>query len=54
MAGELTGAVVLRRALRRQRGRVVAGIALLCTHQAAEALVPVAIGVVIDRAVATG
>ncbi|MEU8421400.1 ABC transporter ATP-binding protein [Micromonospora sp. NPDC048835] len=51
---ETTGAVVLRRALRRQRGRVAGGIALLCTHQATEALVPVAIGVVIDRAVATG
>lgn len=50
----VSGAVVLRRALRRQRGRVVLGIALLCTHQAAEALIPVAIGVVIDRAVATG
>ncbi|MGW1060551.1 ABC transporter transmembrane domain-containing protein [Micromonospora rubida] len=55
MAGdEISGGVVLRRALRRQRGRVVAGIALLCTHQATEALVPVAIGVIIDRAVATG
>ncbi|MEU8327505.1 ABC transporter ATP-binding protein [Micromonospora sp. NPDC048839] len=53
-ATEITGGVVLRRALRRQRGRVVLGVALLCTHQAAEALVPVAIGVVIDRAVATG
>ncbi|MFF3867671.1 ABC transporter transmembrane domain-containing protein [Micromonospora sp. NPDC001898] len=55
MAGdEISGRVVLRRALRRQRGRVVAGIALLCVHQATEALVPVAIGVIIDRAVATG
>ncbi|MEU7611797.1 ABC transporter ATP-binding protein [Micromonospora sp. NPDC049204] len=53
-AAEITGGVVLRRALRRQRNRVVLGVALLCTHQAAEALVPVAIGVVIDRAVATG
>ncbi|MFF5180549.1 ABC transporter transmembrane domain-containing protein [Micromonospora sp. NPDC000316] len=51
---EITGGVVLRRALRRQRGRVLGGTALLCTHQAAEALVPVAIGVIIDRAVATG
>ncbi|MEU8018750.1 ABC transporter ATP-binding protein [Micromonospora parva] len=51
---ETTGGAVLRRALRRQRARVAAGIALLCTHQATEALVPVAIGVVIDRAVATG
>ncbi|MEU1588368.1 ABC transporter ATP-binding protein [Micromonospora sp. NPDC005710] len=51
---ETTGGVVLRRALRRQRARVAGGIALLCTHQATEALVPVAIGVVIDSAVATG
>ncbi|WP_433392236.1 ABC transporter transmembrane domain-containing protein [Micromonospora sp. KLBMP9576] len=49
-----SGAAVLRRALRRHRARLVAGVALLCTHQATEALVPVAIGVVIDRAVATG
>jgi putative ABC transport system ATP-binding protein len=44
---------VLRRALRRQRRRVAAGVALLCLHQTSEALVPVAIGLVIDRAVAT-
>ncbi|MFC3505542.1 ABC transporter transmembrane domain-containing protein [Micromonospora krabiensis] len=54
MTGEITTRTVLRRALRRQRGRVLAGIVLLCLHQAAEALVPVAIGVIIDRAVATG
>ncbi|MBQ1075732.1 ABC transporter ATP-binding protein [Micromonospora sp. C31] len=55
MAAEKTsGGTVLRRALRRQRARVVAGTVLLCTHQAAEALVPVAIAVIIDRAVATG
>ncbi|MFV2114842.1 ABC transporter transmembrane domain-containing protein [Micromonospora sp. LOL_025] len=53
-ADVISGPAVLRRALRRQRGRVVAGIVLLCTHQAAEALVPVAIGLIIDRAVATG
>ncbi|MGW2624498.1 ABC transporter ATP-binding protein [Micromonospora taraxaci] len=51
---EISGGVVLRRALRRQRRRVVLGIVLLCAHQATEALVPVAIGVIIDRAVATG
>ncbi|MEO3769171.1 ABC transporter ATP-binding protein [Micromonospora sp. B9E7] len=51
---EISGSVVLRRALRRQRSRVVLGIVLLCAHQATEALVPVAIGVIIDRAVATG
>ncbi|GIE31654.1 ABC transporter permease [Actinoplanes italicus] len=44
---------VLGRALRRQRGRIAAGVALLCLHQTSEALVPVAIGLVIDRAVAT-
>ncbi|MGW4681933.1 ABC transporter ATP-binding protein [Micromonospora taraxaci] len=51
---EISGGVVLRRALRRQRRRVVLGIVLLCAHQATEALVPVAIGLIIDRAVATG
>ncbi|MFE9914255.1 ABC transporter transmembrane domain-containing protein [Micromonospora sp. NPDC005553] len=51
---EVSGSVVLRRALRRQRRRVVLGIVLLCAHQATEALVPVAIGVIIDQAVATG
>ncbi|MBB3095728.1 putative ABC transport system ATP-binding protein [Actinoplanes campanulatus] len=44
---------LLRPALRRQRGRLTAGVAFLCLHQAAEAMVPVTIGVVIDRAVAT-
>jgi putative ABC transport system ATP-binding protein len=54
MSDEITAPGVLRRALHRQRGRVASGAALLCVHQAAEALVPVTIGVVIDRAVATG
>ncbi|MFC0531310.1 ABC transporter ATP-binding protein [Phytohabitans kaempferiae] len=49
-----TAKAILRRALRRQRSRVVPGVLLLCAHQAAEALVPVAIGVVIDQAVASG
>ena len=50
---EITGGGVLRRTLRRQIRRLTTGTALLCTHQTAEALVPVMIGVVIDRAVAT-
>ncbi|MGB3439742.1 MAG: ABC transporter ATP-binding protein, partial [Actinophytocola sp.] len=50
----MTGGRVLRRALRRQAGRVSLGVVLLCAHQAAEVAVPVVIGVVIDRAVATG
>ncbi|GAA1611286.1 ABC transporter ATP-binding protein [Actinoplanes couchii] len=44
---------VLSRALRRQRGRITASVALVCLHQTAEAMVPVAIGLIIDRAVAT-
>ncbi|MFY1638101.1 ABC transporter ATP-binding protein [Solwaraspora sp. WMMB335] len=47
----MTAGRVMRRALHRQRGRVAAGVLLLCLHQAAEALVPVVIGLVIDRAV---
>ncbi|BAL87039.1 putative ABC transporter ATPase and permease protein [Actinoplanes missouriensis 431] len=45
---------LLLRAIKRHRGRLAGGIALLCLHQAAEAMVPVTIGIVIDRAVATG
>ncbi|SCF33032.1 putative ABC transport system ATP-binding protein [Micromonospora echinospora] len=49
-----TATGLLRRAVRRHLGRLSATLALLCVHQAAEALVPVAIGLIIDRAVATG
>jgi putative ABC transport system ATP-binding protein len=52
-AGELSAGDVQRRILRRQRGRIGVSVVFLCSHQAAEALVPVMIGVVIDRAVAT-
>ena len=52
--GGLTAGRVLRGALSRQRARIAGAVALLCLHQAAEALVPVAIGVIIDRAVDTG
>ncbi|MCO7221014.1 ABC transporter ATP-binding protein [Klenkia sp. PcliD-1-E] len=45
---------LLRRALRRHPRQLVAATVLLSLHQACEALVPVAIGVTIDRAVATG
>ncbi|WP_350278753.1 ABC transporter ATP-binding protein [Kribbella sp. HUAS MG21] len=45
---------LLRRAVRRHRGRMVAGVLVLSLHQATEAAVPVAIGVFVDRAVATG
>ncbi|MEV0459959.1 ABC transporter ATP-binding protein [Catellatospora methionotrophica] len=51
---QLTGGRVLRDALRGQAGRI-AGSALLSTgHQGGEAMVPVVIGVVVDRAVGTG
>ncbi|WP_016698743.1 ABC transporter ATP-binding protein [Actinoalloteichus spitiensis] len=50
----LTANRVLWRALARHRLRLTGGILGLSGHQAAETLVPVAIGVIIDRAVATG
>ena len=46
--------MILWRALRRRRARVLAGCVLLGVHQASEASVPILIGLVIDRAVATG
>jgi putative ABC transport system ATP-binding protein len=54
MGHELTGGRLLRRSFRRHRGRLSASIVLLAGHQAAEALVPVMIGVIIDQAVASG
>ncbi|WP_242000639.1 hypothetical protein [Kribbella rubisoli] len=45
---------LLRRAVRRHRGRMIAGVLVLSLHQATEAAVPVAIGVFVDRAVSTG
>ncbi|KQY56720.1 ABC transporter ATP-binding protein [Nocardioides sp. Root140] len=44
---------LLLRGLRRNRGRLAAGFALLSLWQLCETLVPVMIGVIIDRAVAT-
>ncbi|MPQ98877.1 ATP-binding cassette domain-containing protein [Modestobacter sp. I12A-02628] len=44
----------MRRALRRHPRRLGTAAVLLSLHQACEALVPVAIGLTIDRAVATG
>ncbi|MFE1905736.1 ABC transporter ATP-binding protein [Streptomyces gardneri] len=52
--GVPTGAVVLGRAIRGQRPRIIAASLLGMTHQGCEALVPVVIGVIIDSAVATG
>ena len=50
-----TSASALRsRSLRRHRGRITLGVALLSTHQLCEVLVPVVIGLTIDTAVATG
>ncbi|WP_218042001.1 ABC transporter ATP-binding protein [Streptomyces abyssomicinicus] len=45
---------VFAASLRRHRGRLSVGWLLLALHQAAEAAVPIAIGLIIDRAVATG
>lgn len=49
-----TGGLVLRRTIRGQRRQVVGASLLGMGHQACEALVPVVIGVIIDRAVSTG
>ncbi|MEU7576506.1 ABC transporter ATP-binding protein [Streptomyces sp. NPDC041068] len=51
--GGPAGGLVLRRAIRGQRRRVVSSSLLGMTHQGCEALVPVVIGVIIDSAVAT-
>ncbi|MEQ3550035.1 ABC transporter ATP-binding protein [Pseudonocardia nematodicida] len=51
---ECTGTDVLRGSLRAFRGRIAAASALFCSHQAGEALVPLLVGVVIDRAVDGG
>ncbi|MER5888718.1 ABC transporter ATP-binding protein [Streptomyces sp. NPDC001941] len=52
MGADTSGRDVIRRAVRGQRGDVVAGSLLGSAHQLCEALVPVLIGVVVDRAVA--
>ncbi|MFP5068214.1 ATP-binding cassette domain-containing protein [Pseudonocardia nantongensis] len=52
--GEVSGRDVLRGSLGAFRGRISAAAVLFCGHQAGEALVPVLVGVIIDRAVATG
>ncbi|MBW9214990.1 ABC transporter ATP-binding protein/permease [Mumia sp. zg.B53] len=49
-----TGARLIRRMLRRHRGRLVLSYTLLSIWQVCEALVPVAIGLIIDRAIAPG
>jgi putative ABC transport system ATP-binding protein len=54
MEDVMTGGQLLRRSLRRHRGRLTAATVLLSGHQAAEALVPVMIGVIIDQAVGSG
>ena len=48
------GSRVLRRAVTRNGRRVTIGSALICAHQGCEALVPILIGVIVDRAVAPG
>jgi putative ABC transport system ATP-binding protein len=53
-SGPTTGARVLLDGIRRNRRWLTAGSAMYGGHQICEALVPVVIGVIIDRAVATG
>ncbi|MHC1560100.1 ABC transporter transmembrane domain-containing protein [Actinomycetospora sp. C-140] len=54
MTAPITGPRVLRGAIRDQRGPVSTAALLFMGHQAGEALVPVLVGTVVDRAVATG
>ena len=57
MTGAGAGATrrtVLRGAVAGQRRRVALGSALLVSHQAGEAMVPIVVGATIDRAVVTG
>lgn len=54
LEGGPTGGHVLRGAIRGQRRRVFGASLLGMAHQGCEALVPVVIGVIIDKAVATG
>ena len=49
-----SGGGVLRRAVTRNRRRLTAGSALIAAHQLCEVSVPVLIGIIVDRAVATG
>ncbi|AOS63287.1 ABC transporter ATP-binding protein [Actinoalloteichus hymeniacidonis] len=50
----MTPGGLLRRALGRHRRRLAVGVLGLSTHQAAETMVPVAIGLIIDSAVVSG
>ncbi|KGI68565.1 ABC transporter ATP-binding protein/permease [Mycolicibacterium rufum] len=49
-----SGPAVLRRTVTRHRGRLSAGSVLIAGHQLCEVTVPILIGVIVDRAVATG
>lgn len=49
-----SGSAVLRRAVTRQRPRLAGGSVLIAAHQLCEVAVPILIGIIVDRAVATG
>lgn len=53
-AGVLSGRQILKKAMLDQRRWVITGSLFGTTHMAGEAMVPVLLGVIIDRAVATG
>ncbi|MEJ2866088.1 ABC transporter ATP-binding protein [Actinomycetospora flava] len=50
----ISGAAVLRGSIRDQKGPVASAAVLFMGHQGCEALVPVLVGVVVDRAIAAG
>ncbi len=53
-AGGRSGAAILRRTLKRNQRWLIPGTALISLHQLCEVAVPVLIGIIVDRAVATG
>jgi putative ABC transport system ATP-binding protein len=48
------GSAILLRTITRNARRLSIGTALISLHQVSEALVPVVIGIIVDRAVETG
>lgn len=49
-----TGSAILRRSVRRQRARLIISSIFFCVHQFCETMVPVAIGLIVGRAIDTG
>lgn len=53
-SSSLTGSSILRRTVMRQRARMIISSLFFCVHQFCETMVPVAIGLIVGRAIDTG